>query len=62
MGQTKSASVGHLLFGLFAGLGVHVCEGDQFVHELTVKVAVFVLEELVAYLDLEGYLVHGRGC
>lgn len=55
-------SVGHLLFSFFAGLGVHVCEGDQFVHELAVKVAVFVLEELIAYLDLEGYLVHGRGC
>ena len=56
MRQVKGASVGHLLFGFFAGLGVHECEDDQLALGLAVKVAVFVLEELVAYLDLEGYL------
>lgn len=59
MRQVKGASVGHLLFGLFAGLSVHECEDDQLALGLAVKVAVFVLEELVAYLDLEGYLLHG---
>ena len=60
--QADGVSVGHLLFSFFAGLGVPVCAGGPFVHEFVVEVAVLVLGEVVAYLDCEGYLVHGRGC